>query len=142
MVNIEEGNKLIAEFMDVKHITGINNRKLWANIVPECVMERYSDDYCLKYTDECNEWQYKFDKSWEWLMPVVEKIDKLGYDVEINSGLRRINIRTTDFGYMEKVPEYNEEFRGNSSLYADLTPIQCVYQAIVEFIQWYNEQKK
>jgi hypothetical protein len=83
-----------------------------------------------------------FNESWNWLMPVIEKINNLGYDVAINSGLRRINISTSDFGYINKVAEYNEEFRGNSSIYEFLLPIECVWSAILDFIKWYNNINK
>lgn len=127
---ILEGNKLIAEFMDIVPIKGFN--------------EHTGKDYWYYNNSEMKDYEalpdYNF--SWDWLMPVIEKINMLHYDVEINSGLRRINISVTDVGLCDDIPEYNEEFRGNSSLYSNLSNIECVFTAIVEFIKWYNQQKQ
>lgn len=55
----------------------------------------------------------KYDTSWDWLMPVVEKIGKqyIPTDLAIN----RITI---------------------------FEPIEGVYSAVVQFIKWYNQTKK
>lgn len=70
-------------------------------------------------------WLYKdslsnFETSWDWLMPVLERIwMKVPIDVrEINNeGLAIFEI----------------------GLFSD---IQTVYKAVVEFIKWYNKQAK
>jgi|21_taG_2_1085346.scaffolds.fasta_scaffold27580_6 hypothetical protein len=55
---MEQGNKLIAEFMGVEF------------------MEASLDG---------NDFNPQFHTSWDWLMPVVEKIESLGYEVQIRN---------------------------------------------------------
>jgi hypothetical protein len=79
-----------------------------------------------------------YHTSMDALLPVILKIDDLGYDIDINSGFRRINITLSDAGLSDGMPNYYDEFRGNSSLYAEYTPIECVATAIATFLAWYN----
>src|SRR5688572_2745047 len=69
----------------------------------------------------------KYHSSWDWLMPVVEKIVDLGFIVEIP-----IAKSGTD------VFIYNKQERLNIVAY--LKPIDAVWNAVVQFIQWYNTQ--
>jgi|SRR6478609_6864985 len=91
MNDIIEGNKLIAEFEGYYTTDG----KEWARSNKRLVDE------------------YKYHSSWDWLMPVVEKIWQLQ-----NS-------------------EYSKEWEDFCRLKIHET-IQKVYQAVVEFIKWYN----
>lgn len=86
---ILEGNKLIAEFMGYKYFvhnniaaknsinqlgwskSGIKNPKRYGEI---------GDTYLCRSHN-----QLRFYNSWDWLMPVVEKIESLGYEVEIGT---------------------------------------------------------
>jgi len=60
-----------------------------------------------------------FDSSWDWLMPVVEKIE---------------TIAPTD------VKEINNEGLAIFEL-GLMTPIEELYKAVVEFIKWYNSKE-
>jgi len=80
------------------------------------------------YEDERHDLQYH--TSWDWLMPVVEKIESLGYKFEKN--LQRIDrdwqcliIKGNDILYQE----FNTDSR-----------IACHY-VVVEFIKTYNKTK-
>jgi len=64
MNNTNENNKIIAEFMG-----------------PEWHKDFFKD-VCIISTSNIS---YKFDISWDWLMPVIEKIESLGYEVQIRS---------------------------------------------------------
>ena len=113
MEEILEGNKLIAEFLGQEAITG-----------------RIADE------------QRKFHTSWDWLMPVVEKIEKLGYHVDINCylGEQRCMIwEGTPQGDGGKFPNYiaDTEKDWNSD-----TKIQTTWLSVIQFIQWYNKNKK
>ena len=61
---MEKKNKLIAEFMgyEVKH--------------GKCYSPKYNDGTIAPM---------QFDKSWDWLMPVIENIESLGYEVQIRN---------------------------------------------------------
>lgn len=76
--------------------------------------------------DEGGSDELLFDKSWDWLMPVVEKIHKLNDD----SGNELI----------AKYDEVNHDvdiFRLSIA-----APKSIVYKGVVEFIKWYKQQAK
>lgn len=84
-------------------------------------------------SDKCNPVHIKYHTSWDWLMPVVEKIEQL---------------------YLKAFPG-NEEFIRRilnkeeplDGPYMDVisiplsTKIDEAHKAVVEFIKWYNENK-
>lgn len=74
----------------------------------------------------------KYDSSWDWLMPVVEKIEDLGFIVEIES--KYCGIRQCD------------SFSGNETIIVKLiegsTKKKAIYKAVIEFIKWYNKNGK
>lgn len=68
-------------------------------------------------------------KSWDWLMPVVEKIetmDGIRFIIEKN----RVLVCAIS----------GDEYYWNSGTTYD-TKLQTTYNAVVEFIKWYNENK-
>lgn len=94
---MKHDNKLIAEFMD----HGFHNGR-----------HRSFDEL-------------KYHESWDWLMPVVEKIESLGYWVNRNDGDITIS---------------------NKSDMVVVTPmssggIDMMYKAVVEFIKQYNDEQ-
>lgn len=66
----------------------------------------------------------KYHSDWNWLMSVVDKIESLGYLVEIRENV--CFIKTSEQDYFSELEE---------------TKRQAVYKACVEFIKWYNKQK-
>jgi hypothetical protein len=70
----------------------------------------------------------KYDQDWNLIMDVVEKIESLGYDVFINTCVCRI----TDVG--QNMFEDIECFVNDNKR-------QATYNACVEFVEWYNNQK-
>ena len=66
-----------------------------------------------------------YHESYDWLMPVVEKIEGLGIKVTIINNSCKINTFTSEY---------------NSTAISD-TKINAIYTAIIEFIKWYNKQK-
>lgn len=68
----------------------------------------------------------EYHSSWDWLMPVVEKIEDMSYDVNITG--THVIIVNSENGY-----EYDD--MANSK-------IKAVWEAVVIFIQWYNNQKQ
>lgn len=137
-MNTAESNKLIAEFMGVKP-RKTKHTEHWYN-------GRELEEAGLPFacgamgngTDEP-----KFHTSWDWLMPVVEKIESLndgGFDVSINFGSTLID-RTRDSkdGNLHSPKRLFEITLSEGYDYPN--KIGFTYQAVVEFIQWYNENK-
>ena len=73
-----ESNKLIAEFMGMENERHSDGRYLFTTDIDE-----------LKGADTRFWEQLYFHVSWDWLIPVVEKIESLGYTFEKN--FQRIN---------------------------------------------------
>lgn len=94
MKTIKEKNKTIAEFME---------------------LPKYGETEFLHNNKICNFSDMQYILSWDWIIPVLQKIDSL--EIEI--------------------PE-------DSNLYGDITSallnfdIDSLYDAIIEFIKWYN----
>lgn len=86
--------------------------------------------------------EIQFHTSWDWLMPVVEKINKDGsFKVRI---LFNANGTNGIYGcYIDKVEWVNNYLQDERiSGYSNIeNPIESVYKAIIKFINWYNEQK-
>ena len=112
-------NKLIAEFM------GIDTKGM-CYYIPE--HEKPSNHYegmtSTFFPDEL-----EYHSSWDWLMPVVEKI------MNMDTSQQRIFV-TISGG------EVNITV-GKLSIYQDnFDSITNVYEAVVQFIKWYNKQEK
>lgn len=114
-----ENNKIIAEFMGAKTLT-VDEFK--------AILKDNRDNGFIHTPNAEIDEDLKYHSDWNWLMEVVEKIESLGYDVFINTCVCRI----TDVGQdvLEDIETFNYENK-----------IQAVYNACVEFIKWYNEQK-
>ena len=72
---------------------------------------------------------YHYDTSWDWLMPVVEKIESLGWDIEIIKNSCAIRCGNKPNRFFETLT------------ICDLK-MEAVWSSIVKFIKWYNQQVK
>lgn len=124
MKTITEQNALIAEFMGIEprqiNATsyGWNDGPFFACSYPTKaeVMQAVS-----KYA--------KYHESWDWLMPVVEKIESILPDDSIISIQYKdciIPINEAEFDIIEKNAE---------------SKIEATFNAVVEFIEWYNQEQ-
>ena len=111
-------NELIAEFM--------NDQKWFFNDA-----KRIAGDELV---------YLKYHKSWDWLMPVVEKIAKLNYGVSITTWPKEwdapivgVQVMIHDNGDDGPVIERHSEPE---------QMITSIYKVVVEFIKWYNENGK
>jgi len=82
--------------------------------------------------DYAGEFEYalQWHRNWEWLMPLVEKIEKIDTGYEISIIDKECEIGT--MGY-----QYTCVARGKED-----TKILAVWRACVEFIKWYNDEQK
>jgi hypothetical protein len=110
-----EKNKLIAEFMGAE----------WHN--------NFFKDVCIISPSNIS---YKFHTSWDWLMPVVEKIENTNLFPTTENAVN-VTIGATLYCLIQD--NYGEKFEivGQGK-----TKLLSVYQAVVEFINFYNKNKK
>jgi hypothetical protein len=110
---MENNNKLIAEFMGVQLFFGEPYNK---------DIEQWEVFFDTLY--ETKDLAYHTD--WNWLMPVIRKIEELGNDVLITTN------------YIQIAFDEGDQF----IVIDDLNiKINSVYKAVIEFIKWYNENK-
>jgi hypothetical protein len=106
-MNTQENNKLIAEFMSVDYVD----------------VDTYLEDN--------KELQYH--TSWDWLMPVVERIESFIFD-ENNS--YNVTIGSTNYCIIQDSNgDRIEIIKDNGE-----TKLETVYKAVVEFIKQYIEE--
>jgi hypothetical protein len=122
----EKNNELIAHFMGLHYDSA--RRKLWQPIINVTPTD-FHNFICGQMTDET--WyvdELKFHESFDWLMPVVDKIETLNFDVQVGSGCL-CRIWDIEGGRLEEIE------------LSYPTKLESTYQAVVEFIKWYNETK-
>jgi hypothetical protein len=121
---ILQGNRILAEFMGLKPGYNSYTKKYnWGDGI-----FFMTDGDTIEEVMDAIAGYAKYHSSWDWLMPVVEKIEALGYDVEIGSQYVRI-----DDGL--------DEGFGIDSWYSG-SKIESVFTAFVEFAKWYKNQTK
>ena len=107
-----------------------------------------------KYGNECLQ-----NNDWSWLMPVVEKIEEMGFTTAIKTNYVRVNPKenASYYNYISYVafnengwyanppaPTYDSELnhppidRGDKKI----TKLKATYKAVTQFIEWYNENNK
>lgn len=119
-MNTTENNKKIAEFLGWE-IQSDPTRPKFGTVKPT----QDKDFLDVRYSDE----DLKFHNDWNWLMEVVEKIESLGYWIEIHGGtINRCLIGSINSSY--------ESFKVTKN-----TKIEAVYNACIDFIKWWNENK-
>lgn len=115
MATIEEKNRMIAEFMGMQYteIGWFDNEGLLN----------------FSYTKDNTFDELLFHTSWDWLMPVVEKIEKLGFTIEknfqpIDNDWQCLVVKGNDILFQE----FNEQ------------SIQAMHYVISGFIEMYNQK--
>lgn len=77
---------------------------------------------------------FKYDSSWDWLMPVVEKI---------NGMYHRITIEGNEEEDRCTVLCYDDNGKLDNEVYeCGLNLLEATYKAVIKFIEWYNTQNK
>ena len=115
-------------------MTTIENNKLLAEFMDEIDLKRHNNTFITSY---------KYNTDWNWLMEVVEKIEKLTPNNRvINFGISNVSIsiflRPLDVKiYSKRDADYSVE--EIVSIETKGKKIEAVYNACIEFIKWYNE---
>ena len=133
MKDIQENNRLIAQFM------GFTIEKNLGYYDNEMLMGQNVYD---QQNGNCFD-ELLFNTSWDWLMPVVEKIREEGAEISISyrQGIHptgcytycRLNKSTFSNSW-----GVHKNAKGNRTM----TMKEAVYNSVVEFIKWYNENKE
>jgi hypothetical protein len=112
-MTIIEGNKLIAEFMGV---TYYQNMEITADLV-------------------------QYHSSWDWLMPVVEKIESLtnAAGVRFSTGIEGRYINYEERPYAHCCFVISNQHTVVKA--AKETKIEAVWEIVIQFIEWYNQSK-
>ena len=109
---IIEGNKLISEFMGLK----IGNAwQVWNG-----------------YADYSQEAEFEYHQSWNWLMPVVERINETRIP-ENDFPASVIIFKTTCHINDDQQIIVEADIKKGEDL------LICVWKAVVEFIKWYKK---
>lgn len=105
-MEVTEGNKLIAEFMGYKD-------------------EKY---YYTNGKESLGIDAMNYHTSWDWIMPVVEKIESMGHAVSIEKFICTIWNRSYNGGIIccNKGTDNKK---------------QVCFRAVIQFIEWYNLNK-
>lgn len=123
---LEQGNRLIAEFHGWKHFPTRKQKGKGYWDFPEWHKASWNAD------------SFEYHRSWDWLMPVVEKIadtpmeDFINHETEDGGYAYPIT-----FGMRTEIGQWMVRFRGHALHEAD-TLILAAYAAVVDFIEWYN----
>ena len=110
MKTTEENNRMIAEFMGL-------------NLIVQ------TDGVSFKDNNTGLFHELKYHTSWDWLMPVVYKVESLGYSVNIS----RIKVSINHIGSEEEMFSW---VCGDPS-----KKMEILYETLFQFIEWYNENK-
>ena len=128
-MNSQDNNKLIAEFMhpEMVDFDPNNNDGIEISYNMLAKMAIVTKQYGL----------LKYHELWDWLMPVVEKIENMEdikFAVIITQNVCSIkysDIRATTY---KPIVSIASDYSG------DNTKLSNTYKAIVKFIKWYNEK--
>lgn len=113
-----ENNKLIAEFM-----------QLPSQGMGDGLHRLYEDPFSGEYTEDL-----KYHCSWDWLMPVVEKIE--------NISCKRQTFTIDICAHHCQINGYGSIVNNDIIIHNDVitSKIDAIYLIVVNFIRWYNQQ--
>ena len=116
-----EGNKLIAKFMEV------TNEISDLYYLPQ--FGHYFNSYGnIEFNEVFRSTELKYHSSWDWLMPVVEKIETIDFVVIIKHG------ECVVVNNSGNTPKFIQQ--------VSTTKIESTWLACVKFIKWDNDQKR
>lgn len=122
-VTTTEGNKLIAEFMGAYR--------------PNEILNSYEGTFLyLNGKRWCQRESLEYHTSWDWLMPVVEKMADFGC-----WNIRPNDVRFEDWGPDKKFSFHTSQMDWERD---DEEPVEfafLVWHVAVKGIQWYNQNK-
>ncbi len=121
-----ENNKIIAKFMGDKKVNSISIEEF--KKIPSEERFQYNGWFA-------EDLQYHSD--WNWLMPVVEKIEDFRFSDHPNSMRFSVKIKH----HSCRISDHEIEGKNFIHMGGFHSKIEAVYWACVEFINWFNQQK-
>lgn len=120
---IKEGNELIAKYMGKSYI--LMKTAYHVNPYPYSMSDGHGGYEALKY-----------EKSWDWMWPVIDKINGLGKEYSFAT------FKTYASCTVEKGGKVFKDFNFAHAEYitATQTSQEAVYKLLVKFIKWENER--
>lgn len=120
---ILQNNKLIAEFMNMPQTQLYSSPGIYSLI------------WRNPNTNDLT--PVRYHTSWDWLMPVVEKIanNSPDHEVEIEIGRTFATFKIRDLDDGRSLYGINEFSDADK-------PIEAIYKGVLKFITWYNSHKK
>jgi len=128
MKNIIENNKLIAEFLnwEFDDLSETFETPFLKLVEPQA----FGDE---QFSCKLQDFELEFHSDWNWLMEVVEKIENL--QDENKCAIYNVQIE-------QCFVEIIENHTSDTIISTDAnSKLEAVYNACVEFIKWYNENK-
>jgi hypothetical protein len=123
-----ERNKLIAEFMEFTVFENNGHFEVHAHNQSVTFYKRQNNGGAQGCWFSYSE--MKFNSSWDWIMPVVEKIESMDFVLNIRKG--HVSILNNS----GKTPFYT----GGDIV--EVSKFAAIYKTVIEFIKWYNSQNK
>lgn len=127
---MEEYNKLIAKFMGE---TKYKDEEAWS--ITRHGYLTVHGDFKTKFRAS----ELKYHKSWDWLMPVVEKIEEIAADNSTET-IKYHRFCVDMSGCFCSITDNQEDVLISES--DGGTKLKSTFLAVVEFIEWYNKQPK
>lgn len=85
----------------------------------------------VRYNEKGHHYEYGYyHQQWQYLMPVVEKIGRFGFI--------QLTVNHYHQNFVHVTPESNKEGFSVAKEGDENTLMECTWQAVVQFIQWYN----
>ena len=82
--------------------------------------------------------ELKFHESWDWIMFVIDKIEKLDYEITIDSQMQSVNDdREMIWNHDIVISDGMEEFAKG---YSSTSKFKAAHEAVVNFIKWHNSK--
>jgi hypothetical protein len=122
-LKIEEGNKAIAKFLGFP----TEERYWWHHPDPKFRLGNY-------ITSSLNPDTCHFHDDWNWIILVVEEIEKRGYTSNIEKMFGKVGEHRVWFNDANTMQEFGSGARNERKLVA-------IYDAVVDFINCYNNKK-
>jgi len=131
-------NRLIAEFMGSRIVS---EEEVFNNIYPDRIFKKYEwsipSGTPMIHWDNFKEGRFFYHSSWDWLMPVIRKINNMGKEFQF--AIFKTYVSCT----VEKGGKFYKDFSFSHAEYIteEQSDIEAAFKLVVAFIKWHNERE-